>query len=233
MMAFVFGIIFVFTSMYQGAKAGGGQILQQKLFLFCNIINTLSAIFLAFGPGAAGGSPASNVFGVQMFFIVSLGYYYMLTDNANTRLAYFVLALWQMAGFVGILGPLFGMGPSFENLSNGSCLLYFGKSDPDWNRCQDDGFLQFLRVWTFWTMYTLATTIAIVFYQFPSSNLVLSRKNSQSYPHFQGGDTAKDALIGGGPGGSSGGGKDDHEGGGPDSNQSGSLSGYNSLPTSS
>jgi len=222
MMAFVFGIIFVFTAMYQGAKAGGGQILQQKLFLFCNIINTLSAVFLVFGPGASGGGPATNIFGVQMFFLVSLGYYYMLTDNANTRLAYFIFGLWQLAGFFGILDKIFGMGPSIENVSNLSCLMYFGKtSDPDWNRCEDDGFLQFLRVWSFWTIYTLATTIAVVFYQFPSSNLTLSRKNSGSYPHGFGGEGGnKDALI-----------PNKEEGGLSDNSQSGgSIAGYNSLP---
>jgi len=156
---FLFGTALVIWACHTGYSVSGAADTRSptaRVFLAIQILVLFGAIFFVFGPGhISTGGPAANILGLLFWFSASLGFYAHFTDSNNALLGWFILAVVELLGLMGLL-PLIGLGSAITNLNQIACLTYFQEKTLD--RC-DNGYLQLLRTWGMFLIFALAVGV--------------------------------------------------------------------------
>jgi len=148
---------------YSASGAADTRSTSSRVFLVIQFFVLFGGIFFVFGPGLTnatqygGAGPAANVMGLLFFFSTALGIYAHFTDSNSHLLGWFVLAVIELLGLLGML-PALSLGVPIMELNQGACLVYFQVSSL-LDRCDNEGFLQLLRTWGLFLIFALAVGI--------------------------------------------------------------------------
>jgi hypothetical protein len=121
-----------------------------KIFMIvCLIFLYCVGIFLTFGPdvapGIAGASnnPRAAIIGLQLLLQVALGVYLLYHPTPIITDIYIIFGIFNLLALMGS-NYLFNYNFAIWTLAEAPCNQYFGGDD--YTRCDNDGYLQFLRI---------------------------------------------------------------------------------------
>jgi len=176
------GVLFIGLGIYYGMQHGGqswkgdGSELG-RAFLVLNTLNAFMGIILLFGPGTP--APRCNWIGFMLVCASAVGYYSAYSNLRSASKALFVLLTFISLAMSGSLTFV-----SFDRplwlVNQASCLQYFGTTDPDFNRCLDEGYLQLIRTFSMFSLVFTLIELMQVFLALSDRSAVLgSGSNSQ------------------------------------------------------
>ena len=159
--------IFGYTLYYAAAKTGYGGWRNHAVWFFFNFFLWLFGLFLVFGPdqligvtiapGALGGTygngettfltgPRAAIIGLQLMVQASVGVFAVYSANAYAALVFGFLGIFNELCLIGSLF-FFNYNQPIWLLDPTECNLYFkGYATDDIRRCNDTGYLEFLRI---------------------------------------------------------------------------------------
>jgi len=189
-MAILGGYIIVCSSLYVGASTNGlTAILSNKLQTSLLILNLFFATMLVFAPGATpGGGPAVNVIGLQLFGLVSVGFFAVLSGHSFSKVFYVFFAVFQVLATVGGMQFLGYTGAAWSVSSNECVQYFFNDQDMNLDRCDTKGFLQFVRMCSLFTVF-------IIFFSF---SVMLSDITTSTYNGVNAAPESRDPFLGSG-----------------------------------
>jgi hypothetical protein len=126
-------------------------------FIILNAVNIILAVFLLFGPDETMANGRSAVLGFLMLLNAAVGFYACYTNFKAPLQAFFVSTLFICMSLLG-MQPLFGFSASVYTTSQSQCFAYFlpqSGADGDYNRCEDNGYLQLVRTFSMFALFFL------------------------------------------------------------------------------
>jgi len=191
-MAILGGYMIVCSSLYVGASSYGlASILSSKLQVVLLIVNFFFATMLVFAPGSTpGGGPSVNVIGLQLFLLVSVGFFAVLSSHSYSKLFYVLFAIFQVMCTIGGMQFL-GYTSSAWSVTSDQCVQYFyNTQDMNLDRCDTKGFLQFARMSALFTVFITFFSLSVMFADITPNN----------YNGVQSAPESRDPFLSGGSG---------------------------------
>ena len=149
--------IFAYTIFYSATKTGYGAWRNHALWFFFNFWLWLFGLFLVFGPDSLaaysyGGyttlnGPRAAILGLQLMVQAAIGAFAIFSANAYASLVFALVGIFNELGLIGSLF-FFNYNQPIWTLDSTQCNVYFEGNDyqPYITRCDDSGYLEFLRV---------------------------------------------------------------------------------------
>ena len=149
--------IFLYTIFYSATKTGYGAWRNHALWFFFNFWLWLFGLFLVFGPDSLASSviltsttgPRAAILGLQLMVQASIGAFAIFSANAYASLVFALFGIFNELGLIGSLW-LFNYNQPIWTLNTTQCQAYFQQeinaNGAVTKRCEDDGYLEFLRV---------------------------------------------------------------------------------------
>lgn len=126
----------------------GDSLKHNLVFTICSVFLYCVGVFLTFGPDTAQGieNPRAAIIGLQLLLQVAIGVYFMHHATPAITDAYIIFGIFNLLALFGS-NWLFNYNLAIWTLDQNSCNVYFNGSALDTTkRCDDDGYLQFLRI---------------------------------------------------------------------------------------
>ena len=155
-------VIFLYTLYYAAAKTGYGGWRNHALWFFFNFWLWLFGLFLVFGPDSLASTtgllsgPRAAILGLQFMLQASIGVFAIYTANAYASLVFALFGIFNELSLIGS-NFFFNYNQPIWTLTSSQCNQYFysdsgtvnqdgSTSYPSGQRCDDSGYLEFLRV---------------------------------------------------------------------------------------